>query len=309
MAQILVVSPVKESRRAMANLLADPSTGGVAETGNLEQALVMARLVPLDLLLVDVSTPNADLEPLIESVSAEQPLLPLIVVADTGREERARDVLLTRAAGFVPRSRLQQELVSTVSRVLAAARRPAGQMTVQSQQTHQETAFELDNDPDCVGSIVHHVTTQCCRFGLASEQEQVRVAVALEEALLNAIIHGNLEVTSDLRERSDDAFRRLVHERRQAARFAARRVRMHCDLNPERARIIIRDEGPGFDVRLLPDPRDPAHLGRASGRGVLLMRSFMDEVVYNSIGNEVTLVKRRPGGERSSSSSQQSCSR
>ena len=56
---------------------------------------------------------------------------------------------------------------------------------------------------------------------------------------------------------------------------------------------VIRDEGPGFDVSGLPDPTDPANLDRPCGRGMLLMRTFMDNVIYNDRGNEVTLFKER----------------
>ena len=56
---------------------------------------------------------------------------------------------------------------------------------------------------------------------------------------------------------------------------------------------MIRDEGEGFDPATLPDPTDPANLEKASGRGILLMRTFMDEIVYNNQGNSVLLTKHR----------------
>ena len=57
-------------------------------------------------------------------------------------------------------------------------------------------------------------------------------------------------------------------------------------------KYVIRDEGPGFDLKSLPDPRDPVNVERPSGRGMLLMRTFMDLVEYNAMGNMVTLFKR-----------------
>ena len=54
----------------------------------------------------------------------------------------------------------------------------------------------------------------------------------------------------------------------------------------------IRDEGPGFDPARLPDPTDPARLERTTGRGLLLIRAFMDEVAFNGTGNQITLLKR-----------------
>jgi anti-sigma regulatory factor (Ser/Thr protein kinase) len=58
----------------------------------------------------------------------------------------------------------------------------------------------------------------------------------------------------------------------------------------------VRDEGPGFDPGGLPDPTDPANLERPCGRGLLLMKTFMDEVRYNDRGNEVTMRKRCRSG-------------
>jgi anti-sigma regulatory factor (Ser/Thr protein kinase) len=308
MSQILVVTPVPADRRLMSSLLERLPACNVVEADTADHALTLARLVPLDLLLVDVCTPATDALGLIHSLAAEQPLLPIVVVVEAGAEEQAREALQTSAAGFVAHSRLANDLVEIVSRVLSVANRACGQMRVHCIGAGQTTAFELDNDPSCVGAIVQHVSSQCRRFGVTNEQEQLRVAVALEEALLNAIIHGNLQVTSELRERSDDAFRNLVERRRRDPEYASRRVRLNCDVDADRARIVIRDEGPGFDVRRLPDPRDPCYLTRASGRGVLLMRTFMDEVVYNDAGNEVTLVKRRRDDQRRATSRQESCS-
>ena len=55
---------------------------------------------------------------------------------------------------------------------------------------------------------------------------------------------------------------------------------------------VVRDEGPGFDPARLPDPTDPANLERVGGRGLMLIRTFMDQVSHNSRGNEITMIKR-----------------
>jgi hypothetical protein len=119
------------------------------------------------------------------------------------------------------------------------------------------------------------------------------VGVALEEALVNALYHGNLEVGSELRGEDDDAYYALVNQRLQQAPYKDRRIFVDALYNREEAVFTIRDEGPGFDPRKLPDPHDPDGLERASGRGLLLMRAFLDDVSYNEIGNQVKLVKRR----------------
>jgi len=57
--------------------------------------------------------------------------------------------------------------------------------------------------------------------------------------------------------------------------------------------FIVRDEGPGFDPSALPDPTDPENLLKPCGRGVMLIRTFMDQVNFSAKGNEITMVKRR----------------
>jgi anti-sigma regulatory factor (Ser/Thr protein kinase) len=61
----------------------------------------------------------------------------------------------------------------------------------------------------------------------------------------------------------------------------------------DQAIYIVRDEGPGFDPTKLPDPTDPANLEKTTGRGLLLIRTFMDDVTFNATGNEITVIKKR----------------
>ncbi|HBO44546.1 MAG TPA: ATP-binding protein [Planctomycetaceae bacterium] len=101
-----------------------------------------------------------------------------------------------------------------------------------------------------------------------SKHDVFSIHLALEEALVNAIEHGN-----DL--------------------DPGKRVQVRCQLADDLVRIEVVDEGPGFDPAQVPDPTDDEHRERPGGRGVLLMRRFMDRVEYSSKGNSVVLEKRR----------------
>ncbi|HVX10221.1 MAG TPA: ATP-binding protein [Pirellulales bacterium] len=94
------------------------------------------------------------------------------------------------------------------------------------------------------------------------------VHLALEEALVNAIRHGN---------RSD----------------VEKRVFVTCRLSTQQLWVEIRDEGAGFKPEEVPDPTDPEHLEIPSGRGIMLMRAFMSRVEYNDVGNCVVMEKQR----------------
>jgi anti-sigma regulatory factor (Ser/Thr protein kinase) len=131
------------------------------------------------------------------------------------------------------------------------------------------------------------------QMGVCDLAECTSAGVALEEALVNALHHGNLEVPSELRGRGDDLYFDLLTRRCRELPYANRKVHVEADVTRQRGVFTVRDEGAGFDRNSVPNPLDPDGLERVSGRGLLLMRTFMDEVVFNEAGNAVTMTKRR----------------
>lgn len=153
--------------------------------------------------------------------------------------------------------------------------------------------FDVGIDDTLLPPLIEYISTCMQNVGVCDEGEAMRVSIALDEALRNALYHGNLEITSAQRDGDAEAYEKLLLERRSLLPYRERSLWVDVEVEVEKATIVIRDEGKGFDPRTLPDPTDPENLDRVSGRGVLLMRSFMDEVTYNDKGNEVTLVKRK----------------
>ncbi len=151
----------------------------------------------------------------------------------------------------------------------------------------------LENDPALVPLLTAHLQEYAVRMGLCDSNGRIRLGVALEEALLNGLYHGNLELSSSLKQDGGGAFERLTAQRRRQAPYAGRRLHVHVRMDAAAAVFVVRDEGPGFDVSGVPDPTDPENFTKPSGRGLLLIRTFMDETTHNAAGNEITLVRRR----------------
>jgi hypothetical protein len=183
--------------------------------------------------------------------------------------------------------------VATLGRVLALAQTGRRRQRVLECVTGLECRLELGNDPALVPAFIAHFQDYLYLMKLCDENGKIRVGVALEEALLNGIYHGNLELSSDLRQDGGDAYQRLAEERRRQSPYAERRLHVRVSLKADEAAFVIRDEGPGFDVAGSPDPTDPENVLKLSGRGLLLIRTFMDEVRHNEAGNQITMVRRR----------------
>ena len=94
------------------------------------------------------------------------------------------------------------------------------------------------------------------------------VHLALEEAFLNAVKHGN-------------------------RMNPAKKVMIDYAVDSEQAEIRMTDEGSGFDPRSVPDPRVGENLYRPAGRGLLLIRSYMHTVEYNEQGNSLRMIRRK----------------
>ena len=126
---------------------------------------------------------------------------------------------------------------------------------------------------------------------MAPTHDHSRLSVVNSNALLNACLHGNLELDSALREGDGNAFQELAVQRSAQEPYASRRVTVTASITPQQLRVEIQDEGPGFDPKQLPDPTDPENLLKPHGRGVMMMRLFLDNVFWNDRGNHVTLIK------------------
>jgi len=291
MAHVLVIDDLPNERKSLQSVL---------KVGNHEMSIVdnasdglafLESRLP-DVLLVDVSTVGLDATEFVECAHKKCPRLPILLMSSQGQEKEVIQALQKGASSYVPRDLLAEELASTLSDVLAYSKEEDSQHRLMSQMTELSCQFQLENDRTLVPPLVSHLQGHIGRMGVCDESDLVRVGIALDEALVNALQHGNLELDSKLREQGD-AYHELAVERINQSPYSERLLHIAFHLTKDALEIVIRDEGPGFEVASLPDPRDPANVDRVSGRGILLMRTFMDEVIFNERGNQVTLRKAR----------------
>ena len=119
---------------------------------------------------------------------------------------------------------------------------------------------------------IQNLIEEALQASAYSEHDIFSIKLALEEALVNAIKHGN-QMDPD------------------------KRVVVNYQVTTERFDIRITDEGNGFNPDDVPDPTAPENLERPCGRGLLLIRGFMTEVIYHGRGNSVSMCKVRGNGE------------
>lgn len=294
MPTILIVDDEELDREAARRHLRE--LGGLdlrfAEDGNRALQEIVAH--PPDLVLTDLRMPGMDGLELVETLTAEHPLIAVVLMTSQGNEKIAVRALQAGAASYVPKRHLKQELADTVRGVLEIAEARKSQHRVLQYLRSNTTRLELENDPGLIVPAATYFHKNLERLGFGDEALRTQLCVALVEALSNSMIHGNLEVDSTLRGTDRAEYYRCIEERRQQAPYAARRLRCESRETTDEVEYTFADEGPGFDPTTIPDPRAAENLLKVSGRGILLIRTFMDRVEFNDKGNQITMKKRAP---------------
>lgn len=291
MATVLVVDDLLADRRLVGGLLEKRSGITVLYAENGAQALDQIELHVPDLVITDLVMPDMDGIELVVRIRDTYPLIPTILVTGAGSEETAVEALRQGAASYVPKSHLASELAETCERVLAAAQETRGQTRLMNRMA--DFRFDLENDLQLLSSAVSYIRQAIRSKYMFTDNDCIRIGTAVDEALMNAYYHGNLEVSSDLREIDHNQYHDLARERLKLEPYRDRRISVSLCFAEDEATFRIVDEGPGFDPETLPDPTSPEALERPCGRGLLLMRSFMDDVQFLGCGNEVVMKKAR----------------
>lgn len=292
MSSVLIVDDSAVDRNLAAGLLNSLPGLQVRFAVNGLEAWRKIQQNPPDLVLTDLVMPKMNGLELVANVVNEYPQIPIILITGRGSEETAVQALQSGAASYVPKRLITALLASTIEHVLEAAHEEQCEDRLMGCLAHSETTFHLANDPSMIGPLVNYVHRTVRAIGLCDQASGIRVSVALEESLNNALFHGNLELKSDLRNAPAEAYQEFVKERARTDPFRGRSIHVRASITSDHGTFVVRDEGPGFDPHALPDPTDPENIDKASGRGLLLMRTFMDSVEFNRMGNEVTMIKR-----------------
>lgn len=294
MKKILVVDDSPVDRLLVGKLLESQEDWQVQYAGDGQKAIEAIRDDLPDIVVTDLQMPYVDGLELVKHVKQTNPSIPIVLITGHGSERVAMEALRCGAANYTPKNCLHKDLARTVGKVLElSARVQTSDPSESENESDCQLAFVLENDLGLIGPLIEHLQNKMPRW---SEPDRLQIGMALDEALVNAMHHGNLEVESELRDagnHDEDLYYEKVRERQAQEPFSERRVQVKANFNHKSIDVQISDEGPGFDPSLIDDPRSAENLTKVSGRGLFLIRTFMDAVTHNDLGNEITMRKVR----------------
>ncbi len=248
------------------------------------------------LVFCDLHLPGIGGLEVLRRIRAESRDVYVIMMTGFGSEEVARAALELKADNYLQKpldiTELRKLLAKYNSQLQLRARRDAALGFVQQ----LDIRLEIPNQLTHVSGVVELFVDLTRPWLPASDRFGIQVG--LHELIVNAIEHGNLEITHEEKDallaESHDAYMALVHKRQGDPAHAGRRVRVSLTLDHDQATLVwhILDDGKGFDYKTLPDPMSYEPDQLLSGRGIFLARLHFDAVEYVGRGNEVIASKR-----------------
>lgn len=262
-----------------------------------ESALEVFRQDGPDLVLTDVLMGEMDGVELLKKIKDENPKIPVVIFTAFSSEDLVIQALRLGAVDFIKKPFSFSRLKTTVECALCSiSERHENDFEIES-LVREEKYLVVPSDPQRIPGLINQLMASSAKYLDYSRRREV--AVALHEMILNAIEHGNLEIS--YREKTESLkngnYLDLLRQRRKVDPYAQRKVYIQYLLDYRGLSFNIKDQGSGFDWRnyLETGTDHPANL-EAHGRGLVLVSHYVDQIEFNERGNEVKLVIRSKQG-------------
>jgi len=291
MPMILVADDSELHRNFILEVLKkEPLDWIIEAVSSAEEATVLMRHMAFDVIITDVVMSGMSGLDFVNQVHRQPRRVPIIVISGEDDPTAAIAALKRGAASYVAKKDLSARLGETVRQVLDASRLEQNYQNLIGCAEELRFKFKLKNDPDLVQPLIGLVQRMSDGMNLLASASRTRLGVAIDEALVNAICHGNLELSEEeMREVHGHLHSgtpsKVIENRRNKSPFNERYVHVSVGISIEGIKVVVRDDGSGF-------ARDAISLSNER-RGITLIQNLVDKASYNEVGNEITLVKFR----------------
>ena len=263
-------------------------TDGTAALQALQESLP-------DVVVTDLEMPGMTGLELVEAMQAQFPQVPAILITAQGSESLAVQTLRRGAAAYVPKNMLGMLLNTTIRDVLGVLRADQSYAQLVDSLTFNRFVFRLPSEPFLIAPLVDLVVQMVSGMRLLNSNELIRFSNALDHAIQNGMLYGNLELSAEQVATFRDAFGDgiepdFIVERRSDAAYRDRRLEIDVQVSESEIRCTLCDEGIGFDAELLSADVESA-IQKDDGHGIAVITSFMDHVNVDESSHRLEMIK------------------
>jgi DNA-binding response OmpR family regulator len=258
----------------------------LAETG--AEGIDKFREFSPDIVISDMRLPDKNGNVVVKEIKEIDREVPIIIITGYSDHQLILSAMKNGACDLLKKPFKPNDLKYLINKIETLFRKIKVKLSsafVQWEKRH----LKIRNDLRIIRSVVDFIFSN---IDYISEDVSF-MKIGLQEVLINAIEHGNLEITNkekkELLDRGD--YNKILNERVQDSAYKDKFVDIKIFSTPEYLKITVQDMGKGFDPTQIPDPTNPENFLEEYGKGIFMAINAFDEVEYNDIGNCVTLTK------------------
>lgn len=264
----------------------------VQDARHLGEAL---ELSDYDVIIADVTMPGLSPSMLLGQAFRKRPTQALVVLGESADNDASVRLLRSGSTDVITKPVDFNWLERCVEQACSLRRQDEREKQTYTFVTSERTVMEFScKQLREIQAISLPIVSRLLASGQLTDNEALRIRLAVQEAVLNALEHGNLELDSRWKEVEEangvDKFSSVRRQRMEDPLYADRRVRVTSDFEGKLFQITIKDEGKGFLNSQRPSVPLAQNLS-CFGRGMTLIHNAVDELRFNDNGSEVTLVK------------------
>jgi len=258
----------------------------LAESGN--DGIEKFREFSPDIVISDIRLPDKSGNIVVKEIKEMDKDVPIIVITGYSDHNLILSAMRNGAVELLKKPFKPKDLKYLISKIEILFKKIRVKLSasfLQWEKRHVKIANDIHIIPSVTDFIFSNVDYI---FGEVSFMK-----IGLQEILINAIEHGNLEITYEEKQRllGTGEYNRALKEKAHLPENISKCVDIKVFSTPEYLKIMVEDMGTGFDLSSIPDPQNPENFLNEHGKGIMMTLNAFDEVTYNDKGNKVTLVK------------------
>lgn len=248
----------------------------------------------VDLIITDINLKKMEMNglELLRHIKGIDDSIPVVIISGYGNVEDAIEALRYGARDFIRKPFVMEDVVGPVKSILRGKDEQILIENFAKYIENQTALYKLPVEASIINAISCKLTEGLVGGQICDHPTAENITLALREAISNAMFHGNFEISSEIRETGGiKQFNEEIAKRKELEPYKDRLVTINFKQTQEYVEYIIEDEGPGFDYKSLPNPKDPENFFKNSGRGLLIIGIHLDEISWNDKGNIIYLKK------------------
>jgi len=253
----------------------------------------------IDMILTDMYMPKVNGIELITRIRKYDADVPIILLTGHSTVDLTIAALRAGATNFVVKPFDIKELLSIINKVFQVISEKEMDLAINSYLTRFQKSWTLPSDEMVIAQISGVFQNDLKNLGVPMAAIG-NYLLLFQEMTFNALYHGNLELTSEIRDDGIDGqlqYQEKVASRLQDSRYNQRKILVEYTATAEKLMLRVKDEGPGFDWRSWLSRVNSMDSLDGSGRGLLLVKSFAEHLEFNDAGNDLTVYLSRNEGE------------